>query len=259
MKELKPQQHPDTKSHYSKIVNGRTILVFADGVDYPANAPHDEIHLAFISPLLEVARQNPSIPDHFLSLLSDSLFYILKNTPDAIGIVSDADYSGLSATSLLKTLKHSVHGKAFAAELIIAGLLITKGSTALSGNLVHVLKEDRMDFGIKMNPELVSRRTIEADVMVHFASGKRIGIDSKYSSRQSYTGRISEQVLTGIANAIHAGEIDEFHFISNVKFTKTHKNALARVLATRNLPSTAINFHEGLWPIGASLIYAAGS
>ena len=133
-------------------MNGRKIYVCADGVDYPGNSPNDEIHKSFIKPLIDVAQSNRSIPSSFLPMISDSLFYILKLTPDAIGIVGDADYSGTSATSLLKTLKHSVQGKAFSAELIIAGLLITRGSCSLNGNRFIVSKEDRMDFGIKINP-----------------------------------------------------------------------------------------------------------
>lgn len=249
MKELKPQNHPDTKSHYIKIVNGRKIYVCADGIDYPGSSPDDEVHKSFIGPLLEAVERNPSIPDYFLPLISNSLFYILRITPDAIGIVGDADYSGASATSLLKTLRHSIHGKAFCAELIIAGLLVTKGSTAISGNFIRVSPDDRMDFGIKMNPGLPNRRTVEADIMIHFHSGKRIGVDTKYSSNNNnYNGRISEQVLTGIANAIHTGEINEFHFISNAKFTNKHKKTLSDVLTVHGLPITAINFHENFWP-----------
>ncbi len=248
MKELKLQSHPDSKGHYIKIVNGRKIYVCADGVDYPGSSAIDEVHLSFIKPLIDTAQSNKSIPSDFIPLLSDSLFYILKHTPDAIGIVGDADYSGTNATSLLKTLRHSVHGKAFSAELIIAGLLITQGLSDLNGNKIIVSKEDRMDFGIKLNPLLPMRRTIEADIMIHFSSGKRIGIDTKYSSKDVYTGRITEKILNGIANAIESLEISEFHYISNVRFSAAHKKTLANFLKARNLPSTVINFHEDLWP-----------
>ena len=84
--------------------------------------------------------------------------------------------------------------------------------------------------------------------MIHFSNGKRIGIDTKYSSKNFYTGRISEQILTGIANAIHSAEINEFHFLSNVKFSNAHKRTLAKVLLEQSLPPKAINFHENFWP-----------
>lgn len=248
MKELKPQQHPDTKGHYTKIVNGRTVIVCADGVGYPPISPEDPMHQLFIQPILEVISKNTSIPEQFRSLISDSLFHILKTTPDSIGIISAADYSGLRASSLLKTLEHSVHGKAFSAELIIAGLLITNGSTATNGNFIRISNSDRLDFGIKLDPMLDTRKTVEADIMVHFTSGKRIGIDTKFSSRATYSGHISKNVLTGICNAIHNKEIDEFHFMSNAKFSSSQKKISDEITFGMALHQAAISFHENFWP-----------
>lgn len=248
MKELKPKQHPDAKGHYTKIVNGKTVHVCADGVGYPPISPEDPVHELFIQPLLEVISKNASIPEYFKPFISDSLFHILKTTPDSIGIVSAAGYSGLRASSLLKTLEHSVHGKAFSAELIIAGLLVTKGSTATNGHFIRITDSDRLDFGIKLDPMLNTRKTVEADIMVHFKSGKRIGIDAKFSSRARYPGHISKNVLTGICNAIHNKEIDEFHFMSNAKFSSSQKKMSDGIIRDMALHQTAISFHENFWP-----------
>ncbi len=217
-------------------------------MDYPPTSIEDPMHQLFIKPFLEVIDRNASIPRHFIQFISDSLFHILKNTPDAIGIVSAADYSGLRTSSLLQTLAHSVHGKAFSAELIIAGLLITNGSTATNGHSIQISNNDRLDFGIKLDPGLIKRKTVEADIMIHFKTGRRIGIDTKFSIAKIYSGRISENVLTGICNAVQNKEIDEFHFISNVKFSSSLKKLSNKILLSKSLDLTKISFHENCWP-----------
>lgn len=118
------------------------------------------------------------------------------------------------------------------AELLTTAAIIQKGGVYTSlGNKLKIYSTDSIGFGQKFASKYaVSTRKkdiIEADTLI--ARGdKNIGIDTKYT-RISNTYSIKkeedfERQLRGIKTCFRDGSLQEFYFVSNVKFHSNFKN-----------------------------------
>jgi hypothetical protein len=82
------------------------------------------------------ARTNPDIPDDDRSLLRWAMATTSAQTPDGLGVVGRASYSGPGATSLVGNLGHSRRGYVVAAELITAACLVYRGRPSTDATVV---------------------------------------------------------------------------------------------------------------------------
>ncbi|MDP2629778.1 MAG: hypothetical protein Q8P45_03745 [Candidatus Harrisonbacteria bacterium] len=120
-------------------------------------------------------------------------------------------------------------------ELLTAAAIIQKGGIRTSlGNKLNIYQTDTIGFGQKFasNYALSTRKanTIEADTLISrrgslLGTDKYIGIDTKYSKTSSTYSAVHEldRQLNGIKNCYNSGELHEFYFVSNVKFSAPFK------------------------------------
>ena len=118
---------------------------------------------------------------------------------------------------------------------------------------------DRIDFEIKLNPrETVppsDRKTIEADLLIHrriyqdnqWKDSLEIGVDFKHVRDGGVSHQKLEAEIEGIKTVIKTGQIHEFHFVTNGKFSKAQINAIHEaneVLQQDGFEYGAIAYHE---------------
>lgn len=121
-------------------------------------------------------------------------------------------------------------------ELLTTAAIIQKGGVYTSlGNKLKIYKTDIVGFGQKFASKYavstLKKGTIEADTLIErgkniFGSFDVIGIDTKYT-RTSNTYSVKpgfDRQLTGIKNCFRDGSLQEFYFVSNVKFHPDFKN-----------------------------------
>lgn len=123
-------------------------------------------------------------------------------------------------------------------ELLTTAALIQKGKIqTVNGNILYINKnDDTIAFGQKFPAKhtmsTLKRGTIEADSLIARDRGllgghDLIAIDTKYSKSSTTYGVKSSKdfhrQLEGIRNNFSDGNLQEFYFVSNVKFTSGFK------------------------------------
>ncbi len=216
--------------------------------------------------LLQIAAENPTsascYPD-YLQQLSQAVDLILSVTPDALGLLRFSAQRDMKAGNILKSRlanrNRSVSG--FLYELLGTAALITSGSCAGNGGrrLFVQPETDRLDFEIKLDPKELpgKRKSVEADVLIYrrvyedgrWIDGQEIGVDFKHALHGTYSGRLKEfqEQVEGIKNVIRTGQIHEFHFVSNGRFSGN----VAEVIRKANAELAEgkqdfIFYHEGV-------------
>lgn len=251
-KQLGPGIHGTRSGPYKWEHGGRTVHVIPTGVSSPLANPDDPAYQVFLDLFLENVRGNSSIPDSYVELLISAIIAVSPITPDAMGLVGSAGYSGPGATALDRTLRHRTRGDSFAAELIVAAELITSPSLAGNGDSTLSIdpRQDRVDFGVKLQArkqgESVGRKTVEADVFI--TKPKRaVAVDVKHTRNSgTYSGHISRQQLDGVVSVIESQEIHEFHFVTNGRFGPKSRDAIN--MANGRCELERIYWHEAVWP-----------
>lgn len=182
------------------------------------------------------------IPESYARQLPSAIATVIKQAPDAMGLFLSAPrHYGRGATGLFSNLRHTTRGDAFAYELLATAVLIDKGfhtKDTLGG--LQVYPTDRLDFGIKLQASYKNvpakdldqprRGTVEADLFINRNRGplepdKIIGVDFKHSRGSTYDNYDMQQIK-GIQVALQTGEIHEFCFVSNVKFSQGFKDKI---------------------------------
>jgi len=253
------------------LMNDEFSQRMVERVSYPLRDPTHPAHEVFSKYVLRNVVGNESIPSEYKEKLPAAIAKIATITPDALGLVKPARLRGLRAGAIDDSgkLGHRTKGDAFAYELLGTGTLISIGSIA--SDTGQGLKidgaTDRVDLGIKLQasfagtetvlPGQPRRGTVEADLFIsrsaHFLSDtKYIGVDFKHSrSGGTYSGEIETEQLKGIKVAIKTGQIDEFHFVTNGRFSQSVKDHVAELndeLLDAGLSENFIALHEKVRP-----------
>jgi hypothetical protein len=198
----------------------------------------------FRQTLLDLVEQNARIPDKYREQLPHDVARVLRQCPDAAGLVKAMTLRGqgrpIGSRSKLGSNSNTALGSAY--ELMGTAALIGKVSTPVNGGpklCIELL--DKVTFGPKstinreMNRlgviDLPTRRTIECDIRIGRAdllSGYReIGVDFKHSrDGVRYASDDLKSQVKGVERAIRHGEIHEYHFVTNGKFSESFRQVV---------------------------------
>lgn len=185
--------------------------------------PEDPRYKA-VQGLLEKALSNGQLTEVDESRLASALNTVLNNNDSPKGLFAKLPaYRGPGSSAMQ-------HG----GELLITAAIIQKGGVPTSlGNTLSIQKHETVAFGQKLAARYAlsprSMNTVEADTLI-IRDGSYVGIDTKYSKSSdtySVTDRLERQ-LSGIRTCYRSGELREFYFVSNVKFSPTFKSMVER-------------------------------
>ena len=179
---------------------------------------NDPRHKA-VQGLLEKALSHEQLTNEDELKLSSALKTVLDVQKNPQGLFEKApSYRGPGSSAMQ-------HG----GELLTAAAIIQKGGIPTSlGNNLKINQNDSVAFGQKLAAKYALStakiNTVEADTLIN-RSGKYIGIDTKYSKISSTYSATDgfERQLNGIKNGYRSGELREFYFVSNVKFSPQFK------------------------------------
>lgn len=208
------------------------------------NPKHHWRSKEFRKTLLDLVEQNARIPDKYREQLPHDVARVLRQCPDAAGLVKAMTLRGqgrpIGSRSKLGSDSNTALGSAY--ELMGTAALIGKVRTPVNGGpklCIDVL--DKVSFGPKstLNREmnrlgvidLPTRRTIECDIRIgkgDLLSGYReIGVDFKHSKDGvRYASEDLKSQVKGIERAIRHGEIHEYHFVTNGKFGESFRQVI---------------------------------
>lgn len=175
---------------------------------------------------------NPSLGEEMAGALPSALREILEHDPRTVGLFQPARFG---ASSWISTLKNSNENAArgLAYEVLATASLFHKAAGDLK-----IGAGDQVDFGLKQQASyggqgnlIVTdgreagfffqpyRGTVEADLLITRHGGlESIAIDFKHSIGHA---AIDRKELEGVKVALLTGEIQEWHFISNVSFSSS--------------------------------------
>ena len=244
--------------------------VIRDALTDPKHLLHDRVTarlMAFVG-----GNQEMSLP--YEKQLPLDIAQVLKQTPDALGLVKEAVHRGqrrpLASAGKIGT------GLGTAYEIMGTASLIRGASKSVNsdGLPLHVDPLDRLDFGIKLQASYEDdertlfqhRKTIEADLLIYrpppqpnifFQPGREIAIDFKHAKDgRGYTDKDGREKtkagtsalatqLAGVVSALKTAEIDEFHFVTNGHFSEGFQAAVNDANETFTaLRLSPISMHE---------------
>lgn len=227
----------DKKAMIEAATSGKILQIMQD-----SNKPG---HKALREYLYEKIAGGEPISESYKRELPDAVAKIIKHTPDIMGLFKPTiKERGKGATGLIKSLHHKTRGDAFAYELLGTAALIDEEFHAATNNAdtLRIRDTDRIDYHLKLQAsykgvptkylDQPNRGTVEADLFINRPVGlnnlKVIGVDFKHSRESEYHSYDINQ-LKGIKVALQTGEIDEFCFVSNVKFSQTFKDKIEAI------------------------------
>ena len=213
--------------------------VNAESQDPPREMPSllDQVLAARAVPLdtldlLETALGNDLIPPDLKAELPSAMAKVQAVSPHAPGIsveiIAGREFGRASrGTVWASTVSGGgqVHG--FAYEVIAASRFIDEKKTPGGGGRPLRIVEgvDSLIFGQKL-PAAPGRRSIEADILIVKAGGRKIALDVKnYAHAFSGPGSLASQ-LNGIKESIRQGEIHDFRFVVRGEITSGVKLAI---------------------------------
>ena len=190
------------------------------------------------------AARNARIPEEIRGKLPAAAARIAEVTPNPRGVSSPA--WGRGATGWVQTLERGYHGAAFAYEMLAAAQVVDTPHNA--GNSTRSLeisaaRGDHVTFGARFEArdanalsrtiEAKDRRTVEADLLIHRGDNHgRVGVDFKHSStgdRFNFRSNTeTREVLAGVSRNIAAGNVAEWHFVTNGTFPAAFKAEVER-------------------------------
>jgi hypothetical protein len=213
----------------SNILNGRIINNVDDFKNILENK--DDPRNKIVQELLEKSLSNGKLTQDDEWKLSKALNTVLHFQKNIQGLFENPPkHRGPGADSM----KHG-------GELLTTAALIQKGKIqTINGNTLYISKtDDTIAFGQKFPAKHTmsthKRGTIEADTLIARDRGllgghDLIAIDTKYSKSSTTYGVKSSKdfnrQLEGIRNNFSDGNLQEFYFITNVKFSSGFKNGV---------------------------------
>ena len=179
-----------------------------------------------IQNLLEKSLSNGQLIKEDEWKLSKALSTILDIKKDPQGLFSKAPpYRGTRSTAMQ-------HG----AELLTTAAIVQECVYSTTGKKLYIDKiYDTIGFGQKLPAKYTLAKTIEADTVIArdrniFGGYDLIGIDTKYSKTSTTYGIKDrddfERQLQGVRYNFKDGNLQEFYFVSNVKFSQIFKEVV---------------------------------
>lgn len=240
---LGPHAHPSAGGRYSHVVGGRRVHVDAAHVGDLFASGLRTWDDPLVAGALAPARGNADLAEDELALLPWAMTTTSAQTPDSLGVVGRASYSGPGATALVGNMAHSRRAYAFAAELVTAACLVYRGWASTDGTAVlgdARERDARLDFGVKLLGAGTARRTAEADVLLSSPDGRRAAVDVKATRAGAFRTPPSRAMLEIVQQALDRHEITSFHFVTRGRFRPAFRAAVA------GMPR--VHVHEGVWP-----------
>jgi len=158
--------------------------------------------------------------------LSKALNTVLNIQKDPQGLfVKPPAYRGAGSSSMQ-------HG----AELLTTAAIVQQSVYSTSGKKLYIDKiTDTIGFGQKLPAKYTLSKRIEADTVIArdtniFGGYDLIGIDTKYSKSSSTYGikdrEHFDRQMEGVRHNFRDGNLQEFFFVSNVKFSSDFKKGI---------------------------------
>lgn len=192
---------------------------------------------------------NTALSETMAAALPGALDAILRHTFRAPGL-----FAGVreGESSWISNLKNTSPGKAdgIAYEVLATATLLGRWATNKTGATLKIHSTDSLAFGAKQQgwygrpgPIAVqdgprrsvfyqpSRKSVEADLLIrrpHAFSYEEIGIDFKHS-QDGRPSDVPDSEIEGAWTALRTGELAEFHFVSNTKFSTRTRDKVGEV------------------------------
>jgi hypothetical protein len=103
----------------------------------------------------------------------------------------------------------------------------TGASLAGEGRGLGVIGPDRAGKMVEEVFRTPKSRTSESDLRISKPDGREIGVDFKWTSQPRRD--LKEDEVLGALNALRLGEVDEFHFVTNARFTDGTRRAVEAI------------------------------
>ena len=250
--------------HFSEGTSERSAKSCIQGLTKPGHWAHED----FKREVFRVIEANGKIPESYKDTLAHDTAMLLRVCPSAGGLVAAMVTRGQPRGSFgrrLSTKGNDAVGAAY--EIMGTAALCNKASEP--ANAKHTAPSlsidptnDKLVFGPKayMNHRYAydrkvadrDRRTVEADAQI-YQNGKEIAIDFKHVKEAGTRGNSAElkSQIKAVAEAISHGHYDEYHFVTNGKFSDSFKSTIDSVndqlVANGDTP---ISYHEYVSSIG---------
>ncbi|MEW8560545.1 MAG: hypothetical protein AB2541_00525 [Candidatus Thiodiazotropha sp.] len=225
-------------------------------------------HEAFKKEVFRVIEANGKIPEDYKESLARDTAMLLRVCPSAGGLVAAMVTRGQPRGTFARRMNTKGNDAVGAAYEIMGTAALCDRVSAPANtrhnapNLSIDPTKDKLTFGNKayMNHRYAydrkianrDRRTVEADAQL-FQKGREIAIDYKHvkeGGTRSNSTELKNQ-LKAVAEAISHGHFDEYHFVTNGKFSESFKATVEAVnddlVAKGNVPITC---HEYVNSIG---------
>lgn len=262
----KPTDSEEAFKKFSESAAQRNAKPCIRALDSKSNYQHEEVK----QQLLKQIDPNEKLSSVYRDQLVTDVARVLEICPNAAGIVKALTFRGQKeGMTLMKDIAsrgNKAIGSAY--ELMGTAALGKKTSTAINTkhsapSLRINMGKDHVVFGAKSHinssypdektPVLRTRKTIESDIQIGRKTPdgyREIGIDFKHVKEAGTKGldkRKGRDVnqIENVAKAIQSGDLHEYHFVTNGRFSKPFKEAVDKVndelVATGNDP---IGLHE---------------
>lgn len=177
---------------------------------------------------------NPHLDERMAAAIPAALRAIYQHDPQVTGL-----FAGIRdrESAWVATLKNPELGVAdgYAFEALATAKLIqlpmpSKPLGGITSVSLEIRPTDQLNFGVKSQARygrtgpLAPTRwsTLEADLAITHQNGDQVGIDFKYVTPPVLSpgySSVTQDQLDRVWNALRTDSIQEFHFVSNVKFS----------------------------------------
>lgn len=270
---LSPAKHkaPNEKSasretvlkEFSEQAVQRNAAPIIRAIELKTNWQHEEVK----QQLLKIIDSHEKLGKVYREQLVTDVADLLKICPSAAGIVKALTLRGQGEGMTLTKDISNRGNKAIGSAYEIMGTVALGQNASNAGNTKHKapplrinVGADHVVFGVKsyvnssfpdgktaVSPD---RKTIESDIRIGrktMEGYREIGVDFKHvkDAGSKSIKKDDRNQIRNVAKIIQSGELHEFHFVSNGRFSKGFKEAIDEVnnelVASNNQP---IAFHE---------------
>lgn len=250
------------------LLGGRTTAASKANIAMVHSAMSDDNHWAakeMRAGLMKLIERSGHIPASYKPQLHRDLAIVLRMCPHAGGLVQELTLRGqrgaTGSSSKIGSKSNAAVGAAY--ELMGAAALATKVSKPTNPGAPALFirsGEDIVTFGDKTylngSPgeagkwKSPARSTIECDLRIGRSTldgYREIGVDFKHRAEMgtTYSSKNLVNQVDAVASAIKAGQLDEYHFVTNGTFGGGFPGKIAEVNSELvGLGLTPISIHE---------------
>lgn len=247
---LKPgEKLPSATRLLAKFADGATqkaAKTCIEGLEKPGHWAHE----AFEKEVIRVVEASGKIPEAYKATLCRDTAMLLRACPSAGGLVAAMQTRGQPRGSFARKLASTGNDAVGAAYEIMgtAALCSRPSSPANPRHAAPSLSIDPIRDNLVFGPKAyvnhryafdrfgdrrvstTPRSTVEADAQL-FQDGREIGIDFKHVKEAKTRGSDEDlrNQIKSVAEAISSGQYDEYHFVSNGRFSTPFKEQVEKV------------------------------